>query len=242
MKAKIITIEGTDCSGKETQSKILESTLKMDGYSVRRYSFPQYEEPTGRIVGGPYLGKPEIMPCFFKEGATSVDPIVASLYYAADRRYAFLKFIERESENADALILDRYTTSNMGHQGSKIADTLAQDDFFEKIARLEYEICELPQSDLTLFLHMPVEGARLLKRNRKDLDEHEKSEEHLRRAEETYLRLYKKYGWVYISCLREEFKDFDSIKTPDVIAREIYSEVEKVLGTPTSPHLALTRY
>ena len=45
------------------------------------------------IVGGPYLGKKEISDGWFPEGATNVDPHVAALYYAADRRYNFLKFI-----------------------------------------------------------------------------------------------------------------------------------------------------
>ena len=84
---KIIVIEGTDCSGKETQSKMLVEKLKEKGYKVKRMSFPMYESPTGKIVGGAYLGKKEIGPCLFEEGAVNVDPEVASLYYAADRRY-----------------------------------------------------------------------------------------------------------------------------------------------------------
>ena len=64
--AKIIVIEGTDGSGKETQSKKLESYYKDLGYKVKRYSFPVYESATGKIVGGPFLGKPEIMDTFFK--------------------------------------------------------------------------------------------------------------------------------------------------------------------------------
>ena len=31
MKGKLIIIEGTDCSGKETQSKLLEEELKKEG-------------------------------------------------------------------------------------------------------------------------------------------------------------------------------------------------------------------
>ena len=54
MKGRIITIEGTDCSGKETQSKILYERLKEEGVDVYRDSFPMYDTPTGKIVGGPY--------------------------------------------------------------------------------------------------------------------------------------------------------------------------------------------
>ena len=84
---KIILIEGTDCSGKETQSNILEENLIKDGYKVFKMSFPVYDSPTGKIVGGPYLGKESISSGWFKEGANNVPAKVASLYYAADRLY-----------------------------------------------------------------------------------------------------------------------------------------------------------
>ena len=53
---KLIIIEGTDCSGKATQSEKLYQKLIEDGYKVYKTSFPMYDTPTGKIVGGPYLG------------------------------------------------------------------------------------------------------------------------------------------------------------------------------------------
>ena len=87
MKGKLIVIEGTDCSGKQTQTELLEARLKSLNYQCIRIDFPRYETPTGKIVGGPYLGKPEICKSYFTEGAVNVDPKIASLYYAADRKY-----------------------------------------------------------------------------------------------------------------------------------------------------------
>ena len=65
MKGKIIVIEGTDCSGKETQSVLLEKRLKDQGKKCVHFGFPMYDSPTGRIVGGPYLGNPEISLGYF---------------------------------------------------------------------------------------------------------------------------------------------------------------------------------
>ena len=53
---KFIVIEGTDCSGKETQSKLLVEKLNNMGHKAIRLTFPNYDTPTGKIVGGPYLG------------------------------------------------------------------------------------------------------------------------------------------------------------------------------------------
>ena len=85
VKGHLIDVEGTDCSGKETQTKELVRKLTEIGRKVKRYSFPMYDTPTGKIVGGPYLGKSYICDGWFSEGATNVDYKVASLYYAADR-------------------------------------------------------------------------------------------------------------------------------------------------------------
>ena len=45
-RAKIIVIEGTDGSGKETQSKKIEEYYISKGLRVKKYSFPNYNSPT----------------------------------------------------------------------------------------------------------------------------------------------------------------------------------------------------
>lgn len=67
MKGKLIIIEGTDCSGKECQAKKLFEKLESVGKKVYRCSFPNYDTPTGKIVGGPYLGKSYICDGWFSE-------------------------------------------------------------------------------------------------------------------------------------------------------------------------------
>lgn len=57
MRGKLIVIEGTDCSGKQTQSDLLLKYLNDNGIKTKKFSFPMYDTPTGKIVGGPYLGK-----------------------------------------------------------------------------------------------------------------------------------------------------------------------------------------
>jgi len=52
---KIITIEGTDGSGKETQSKLLVDKLNSLGFKTEMMSFPRYETPMGRIIAQAYL-------------------------------------------------------------------------------------------------------------------------------------------------------------------------------------------
>lgn len=199
--SKIIVIEGTDCSGKETQSRMLVEKLNNMGKKSIYITFPNYSSPTGKIVGGPYLGKEEICNSFFEEGAVNVDPKIASLYYAADRYYN-LDMINKYINDDYYIIMDRYISSNMAHQGCKIENNLERKTLYNFIEKLEYELLNLPKPDLTIFLHMPYEYALKLKKNRLSLDEHEKSEIHLKNAEKTYLELKDLYNFKYISCIK----------------------------------------
>ncbi len=204
MKGKLITIEGTDCSGKETQTNLLIKKLREEGYQVQNFSFPNYNSPTGKIIGGPYLGKENFDKCYFEEGPTNVDPKVASLYYAADRKYNIdkINFLLNQGYN---VILDRYIYSNMAHQGGKIENKTERNEMYNWLDKLEFDLMELPKPDLTIFLHMPVLIAEKLKASRKEkADGHEKDINHLKNAEQAYLELAQKYKFETIECFENE--------------------------------------
>ena len=222
MKGKIIVVEGTDCSGKETQSKLLEERLNSIGKKCVRFDFPNYTSPTGKIVGGAYLGKSEICESYFKEGATNLDPHIACLYYAADRKYN-IKEIEKYLNLGYICILDRYTTSNMAHQGGKIRNKEDRFYMYQWIDKLEYWLLGLPKPDKTIFLHVPLENTLELRKNRKSIDEHEKSPEYLKRAEESYLELSELYNWDKIECIRN-----NKLRSVEDINNEIMKIIEKM--------------
>lgn len=222
MAGKIIVVEGTDCSGKETQTKLLEKNLKKIGKKCIRFGFPNYKTPTGKIVGGPYLGKPEIGPCLFEEGAVNVDPYVTCLYYAADRKYS-LPEIQKYLDLDYYVILDRYTTSNLAHQGSKIHEKEERFNMYQWIDKLEYWLLKLPKPDKTIFLHVPYEKTLELRKNREAIDEHEKSVEHLKQAEEAYIELAELYNWDKIECIKD-----DELRTIEDISEEILAIVNEI--------------
>lgn len=222
MRGKLIVIEGTDCSGKETQTNKLMEKLNNDGIKIVKYCYPNYDSPTGKIVGGPYLGKKYICDGWFSEGATNVDPKVASLYYAADRRYDLVN-IKEKLDNGYNVILDRYVYSNMGHQGGKILDKEERFKMYEWLETLEFKLLELEVPDIRLFLHMPYDAALELRKGRlEEADQHEASKEHLINAENSYLEIAKKYDFKTIECVNE-----NGIRSIDEINDEIYNFVKK---------------
>lgn len=224
MRGKIIVIEGTDCSGKGTQSNLLLERLNKDGYPTKKYAFPVYDSPTGKIVGGPYLGKSTICKGWFSEGANEVPAKVASLYFAADRLYNIKPILE-ELDKGNNVILDRYTTSNMGHQAGKIKDKSERLKMFKWIEELEYNLLKLPKPDIKVFLYMPYEYSKSLQTNRVELDEHELSEDNLRHAENAYLEMVDLYDFIKIDCI-----DNSNIRSIEDINNEIYSHIIEKLN------------
>lgn len=225
MKGKIIVIEGTDCSGKETQARLLVNRLKKEGIKVEMLSFPMYDTPTGKIVGGPFLGKKYIQESIFPEGAANVEAKVASLYYAADRRY-HLSQINELLESGTNLILDRYVESNMAHQGGKLVSSAERKDLYEWIDTLEFKMLELPRPDKVLLLYLPYGCGKKLRENRPEtLDQVESVEEHLRNAEKTYLELAELYHFDIISCSEDE-----EILPIETIHEKVYEYTKKIIS------------
>ncbi|MDD2435528.1 MAG: dTMP kinase [Bacilli bacterium] len=224
MRGKLIVIEGTDCSGKETQTNLVMKKLLNEGIEIEKFTFPNYDSPTGRIIGGPYLGKEYLCDGWFSEGANQVDPKVASLYFAADRRYN-IPLINKTLESGKHVILDRYVFSNMAHQGGKIKEQENRQALYQWIEDLEFSLLELPKPDIGIFLHMPYEGACILKQDRKERsDQHESNEEHLRNAELSYLEIAHKYDFKTIECMVD-----NKIKAIEDINQEVYESLIKRL-------------
>ena len=220
MKGKLIVIEGTDCSGKETQSNLLIEKLKTDGIRIEKFSFPNYNSPTGKIIGGPYLGKSYICDGWFPEGAPNVDPKVSALYYAADRLYNIDK-INFLLDNGVNVILDRYVYSNMAHQGGKLDSETERNSMYDWLDNLEFNLLGLPKPDISVFLHMPFEFSLILKKNRKeDMDQNERDKNHLINAENAFIELANKYDFYTIQC-----NDGDRIRTIEEINDDLYSYV-----------------
>jgi len=231
MKGKLIVIEGTDCSGKETQANLLEQQLNKMGKNTKKLYFPKYDTATGRIVGACFLGRDELCNQYlktntgwFEEGSSKVDSIVASLYYAADRKYNS-KEINDLLNNGTNVILDRYTYSNMAHQGSKINTKKDRLKFFKKIENLEFKLLELPKPDVVVFLYVPHEISCELKKGRKEsIDQNERDEEYLQKSEKTYLELSNLYNFLLIECTSNK-----KIKSKEEINKMILKEILKII-------------
>ncbi len=221
---KLIVIEGTDSSGKETQTKRLFEKLEEKGLKVKKISFPNYDSPACEPVKMYLSGA-------FGEDAMKVNPYPVSTMYAIDR-YASFKTDWEKFYNEDGIIVtDRYVTSNMVHQASKIKDLDEKKQYLNWLEDLEYEKMGIPRPDLVIFLNMPTEMAVKLMAERKNKitgeekkDIHERDKEYLKESHANACKIANTYNWKEIKC-----SDGERIKTIEEIGEEIFSLVEKVV-------------
>lgn len=222
-KGKLIVIEGTDCSGKETQTNLLVEYLNKNGINTKKFTFPNYNTATGKIIAGPYLGKKGYASPVFNEGASKVDPYCASLLFAMDRKYNINTILDTLHSGVN-VILDRYVLSNMAHQASKLSSD-KQEHMFYFIETLEYDLLNLPKPDIEILLHMPTWASVELKKNRQEpADQHESDIHYLNKSEQVYLTLAKRHNCHIIECT-----DNNTIKSISEINEKLIDYVMKTL-------------
>jgi len=223
-KYKLVVIEGVDASGKQTQTEKLYDNIASMGVEVEKICFPNYDSETSSLVKM-YLGGD------FGTNAKEVNPYMASAFFAVDR-VGSLKCVWKDKlENAGVVIADRYVTSNMIHQASKIDDDAQKDKFLDWVYDFEYNKLELPKPDLVIFLDMPVEYAKQLMENRRNKindsevkDIHEADTQYLTRSYNNAVGVAEKYGWHRISCVKD-----GSIRTIEDISEEIFEVFKTIL-------------
>lgn len=213
----IIVIEGTDGSGKQTQTQMLFNYLKETGKNVKTQSFPNYDSDSSFFVKKYLRGE--------LGDLNTLTPKQCSSFYAIDRMLtmnAYTDFLN----SGGILLLDRYVTSNMLHQASKIDDEVERNKFLNWLEVFEYEDLNLPKPDITFFLDLKPEISKKLREERGALkvggekDIHEANAEYMKNCYERGMKIAREKGWEIIKCYEN-----DKILTIE----EIHNKIKKVL-------------
>lgn len=197
-KGFFIAIEGIDAVGKKTQTSILQARLRSKGLTARTISFPAYET----VIGG------EIKK--FLAGEVDYPPQVRAMLYAANR-WEKKAELERMLANSDAVLVNRYTGSNLAYgvpSGLELDWLLGLES-------------GLPEPDLVMILDAPP--AKLVARRGETKDSYERDIELQAKARRVYLQLAKKLGWIPI----------DATRSVDDTSRDMAAAVDRALKRRT---------
>lgn len=226
MKGKLIVIDGGDGAGKATQVALLVKRLQADGLLVETLDFPQYTQNTfGKLLRECLDGK--------RGDFMAVDARIASTLYAADR-FESKPRLEQWLKEGKVVVLDRYVSANMMHQGAKIEDENALESFLSWLDHMEHSIFGLPRPDLILYLAVPFRIRAKLKAEAVANGKHgsevktdlaEASIEHQTKTEERAKKIVSdKNSWHAINCVEGEV-----VRSRESIHEDIYSAVKQAL-------------
>lgn len=205
MSGAFIVVDGTDGSGKGTQTTRLHERLVRAGHDVMLVDFPRYGHPAAWFVERYLRGEYGTL--------DQVDAYRASTFYALDRFDAAIEIRAALARGA-VVVSNRYVSASKGHQMAKIADPAERKRFLAWLNALEYGTLGIPKPDLTILLHVPADvGFDLVARkderaylHGKVRDIHEADRDHLRAAEAAYLSLLTLdtvERWHLLECMED---------------------------------------
>lgn len=230
INSKIIVIEsGTDASGKETQTNLLCKRLNDEGKKVVKFSFPNYESESSTFVKMYLNGE-------FGENPDDINPYISSIFFGMDRYATYMREIKKYINEGYIIIIDRYTTSNMTYQASKIKGITEREKFLDWLYDFEFNLLGLPKPEVVIFLDVPVETAEDLMKireqkdqnlNKNDLkkDIHEQDIEYLKKTYYVAKYISSKYKWNEIRCIKD-----GKFRSREDISKDIYNVVKSKLN------------
>lgn len=200
MNGKLIIFEGTDGSGKATQTALLCQALEKHGIPYKKLDFPRYEEESSALVRLYLSGA-------FGSHPDDVNAYAAASFYAVDRYASYKQDWGAFYESGGLLIADRYTTSNAVHQTSKLPPD-ERERFLNWLFDFEYRLLGLPEPTRVLYLDLPTELSSQMMRKREQstntkADIHEKDEAYLRACRENAAFVVEHCGWTRIDCSKD---------------------------------------
>lgn len=219
-----VSFEGGDGSGKGTQTRLTKDWLTEEGYDVTLESFPRYGNPVARPIEN-----------FLNGNYGQLHPEVASVLYSLDRLKASDDIRRVLARKSGILLADRFTNSNLGHNGSKLDTEEERLAFFEQQRTFEYDTLGVPRPDHTFILMVPPHVAQLNVDKKaarsyttKKRDIHEADAQHLARTFDTYTLLAATYPSEF-TLVNSMEADTATMRSMDDIQSELRAALRPLL-------------
>ena len=204
MKAKFITLEGIEGSGKTSSLKSITDLL-----DKKNISYVVTREPGGSSIG-------KELRAILLDPETEISPEVELMLMLSDRKDHVEKIILPNLEKGNWVVSDRFMDSSIAYQGGGR-------QLGKKLIISLSEYLNLPQPYLTLLFDLPVETSLSRVKARGELDRFEKEElEFHKRIRNTYLDLAKNNS--------NRIKIIDSSEKIESMLNNVKQAIEKLFN------------
>ena len=150
---KLIVIEGSDGSGKQTQSKLLYEYLLKNGNKVKLISFPDYKSDDIKMLHNMLNGE-------YCDSINDMNVYVSCSLFALDRWNSFIKeWKDFYSDENSYIICDRYAESMMMYASNRFSTVEEKNNIVNYILDLEYNKYNIPIPDKVIYLNRNYKNA-----------------------------------------------------------------------------------
>lgn len=190
---RIISVEGTDGSGKKRQTSLVVDRIRRMGIHCETLDFPHYGNFTGRLIENCLSGG-------LSEEFRGLSHIFASLPFAINRAEQRDEILSACSDGWG--VFDRYVPSNLAYHAAQFDRPADRDCLVTFLEDLEYGVLRLPRPKVVIYLSVPSTVARrAMKREGRTLDVNEEREEFQERVRLSYIHQAKfRADWHIIEC------------------------------------------
>ena len=169
------------------------------GAAGLKLSFPDYNDPSSTLVKMYLHGEIGTL--------EEVNPYGASLFFTVDRYASYCRHWRPDYEAGKILVADRYSTSNIPHQMSRLPKE-EWDSFLDWLCDVEYNKAGLPRPTAVVYMDVDPEVSRRLLSERYHGDEskrdiHEADFAYLQHCRSAALYGAEKQGWHILSCTEQ---------------------------------------
>jgi dTMP kinase len=205
-RARFITFEGPDGSGKSTQARMLAERLRGEGRPVL-----ETVEPGGTPIGQ------QIRRILLDPANKELTPVAELLLMFAARAQNVEQWILPALDQGQIVISDRFTDSSIAYQGS------GRGLGWEAVFELDRIACHRLKPNITLCIDIDTETGLARAQARGGLET---------RLEEQAIEFHHKVRDAYHELARREpqrFRLIDGRGTPEAIAAKVWEEVRALL-------------
>lgn len=188
-KGLLISFDGIDSSGKETQSAMLAERLRHHGHKVHQFTTPDYATKSGKELKARLQNK---------IGNWQETSWEEKMSYFARNRAEHREEVMQALSRGDVVIYDRYVPSSLAFitvEATRAQEAdLLRDRIQRAVDREEYTNNGMPKEGLSIFLDIPPHVAsELLEKRKEKLQDEDEYTDHL----EVQERLYNEYDIMY---------------------------------------------
>ena len=212
-QGKLIVMDGTNGSGKATQTALLMQYFKKHKIPAKHIAYPRYYtsfhgKTVSRFLKGEF-GK-----------LNNVSPYLSSLAYALDRltsKNQILGWLE----GGNLVVADRYVTSSLAHQAVKLKGK-EREKIINWIYDMEYKQHRMPRENIVIYLYVSPEISEKLIEHRGRKKDIEESLAYQRQVAKLYLKLCQQFRhWVKIDCVNKKGQLMSKKQIHDLVVQAL---------------------